>query len=179
MIYAVPFAFPMAGVGRENPLRKTLDDLIAFNRYHFENSPTLRRVKARITWLVPAILLVATVLYLFQGEYELLILPLGCAILWALLTPAVFRWSIDRSARRLYGEGSNKGMVGPHELELTADSLEESTPYGQQRAALKSIERVASSDKYSFIYLNAVMAHVVPHDAVQEGDAKAFIDAVK
>jgi hypothetical protein len=53
------------------------------------------------------------------------------------------------------------------------------TPYSESNTALEVVEKVESTDKYTFIYLNAVAALVIPRDSVSEGDYEAFVEAVR
>ena len=51
--------------------------------------------------------------------------------------------------------------------------------FSESRTRLEIIERIASDGEYTFIYVSAVMAYVVPHDAVSEGGPEAFSEAIK
>lgn len=158
----------------------SLEDLVAFNRYHCDHSPTLRQMKWLLIWAFPlCILLVAVPLTLLAGALEMSAAAAAIAALYALVMPGVFRRSVDWQTRKLYSEGANKGVLGEHELELTGDDLIERTPYGEQRMQLQAIERVATAGGYTFIYLSAIMAFVVPQDAVLDGDYEAFVERIK
>jgi hypothetical protein len=158
----------------------SLADLVAFNRYHCEHSPTVRRTRGRVTWVLPFCILIFVVpLSLMERAPGLLAAGATFATLYALIAPEFFRRSIDRQARKLYSEGVNKSTLGEHELELTEGDLIERTLYGEQRTRLQAIERVVTDNGYSFVYLSAVMAHVIPHDAVLEGDYEVFIERIK
>jgi hypothetical protein len=158
----------------------TIDDLVAFNRFHCAHSPTVRRVRLLQMGFVAAVVIaLAYAAAVVTGDYLILALgPVG-AVVGVLLFPGAFRRHQDRQARKLYGEGANKGMLGPHELELSGGDLIERTPFGESRALLEVVERVTSDRGYTFIYVSAVMAHVIPHDAVIEGDPEAFVEAVR
>jgi len=81
--------------------------------------------------------------------------------------------------RRLYAGGTNRGLAGPHDLELIGDELIERDPLGESRVKLQLIERVVTDKGYTFIYLSAVSAYIIPHAAVMEGDLAAFLKALK
>jgi hypothetical protein len=57
--------------------------------------------------------------------------------------------------------------------------LIERTRYSENRTALEAIEEVVSNGDYTFIYIGAVSAHVIPHDTVSEGNLDAFVEALK
>jgi hypothetical protein len=53
------------------------------------------------------------------------------------------------------------------------------TAFGESRTRLEAVERVVSDGDYTFIYISPVMAHVIPHAAVSEGNLEAFAEAIK
>src|SRR5437588_2608321 len=108
----------------------TLEDIVAFNRYHFAHSPALQTQRvavAVVAWALPVALVVPVLLAWFsaprQGdniglaiEVVLLAVLLGfvglLAFFWAWIVRRVFAWSIDWQTRRLLKEGANKGLLG-------------------------------------------------------------------
>jgi len=76
-------------------------------------------------------------------------------------------------------QGSNKGLVGPHELKFIGDELIARNPFSESKIALRLVERVVTDNGYTFIYVSAVSAYIVPHEAVMEGDLAAFLKALK
>jgi hypothetical protein len=154
----------------------TLEDLVAFNRYHCHNSPAARRERAINLWGGIALGLAGTaVVSAVLKEPYTLLGGLCASALWLLVARYYSDWWTDRRARKQYGEGENKGVLGTHELELTPDSLIEKTQYGGTVTALEAIEKLDSSDRYTFIYVSAVSGYVIPHDAVSEGSHEAFV----
>jgi hypothetical protein len=69
-------------------------------------------------------------------------------------------------------------VLGPHELELVGQELVERTPISESRTRLQAFERVVTEGGYTFVYLSAVTAHVIPHAAVRDGDPEAFVHAL-
>lgn len=158
----------------------SLEDLVAFNRYHFAHSPTARRSRSFLLWLSPlCILLFLVPLALAERSLGLMAIALISATLCALVAPWILRTSMERQVRKLYSEGANKGTIGKHELELTEDELIERTSYGEQRTRLQAFERVITTSGYTFIYVSALMAHVIPQNAVLDGDYNCFVERIK
>lgn len=162
----------------------TLEDLVAFNRYHCDHSPSARRTMTLLKWSLPLLLVLALGCVAFEdGSIAGLVAAvIGLVLfggLWLFLWPSYFRWSIDRHARRLYSEGANKGVIGPHELELIEDSLVERNPFGESSARLCVIEKIVTTEDFTFIYTSAMGAHVIPHETVDKGELRAFIDALE
>jgi hypothetical protein len=170
--------------------RIDMEDVVAFNRYHCDRSPLVKRGRAVMTWAFPAaLLLLVAMITVFPiapatqfGDELAVALSVSAGIfslLWILLIPGHMRRNVDRNVRRLYGEGANRGLIGPHELELTDTRLIERNPYGDSSRVLQAIEKVAFADGYAFIYVNAVSAHIVPGDAIEEGHFQAFLEALE
>jgi len=166
-------------IGYEN----TIEDLVAFTHYHSAHSPSVRRAIFRNQCYTAVAFSVILGLAAFGGAAEREPVTLaGFAVLIAayiIVTPRVVRWRTARQARRLYAESANKGVVGPHELELIGDELIERTPANELRTKLRSVERVVTDNGYTFIYLSVLSAHVIPHEAVMEGDLAVFLKALK
>jgi hypothetical protein len=158
----------------------TIDDWTAFHRYHFENSPNARRLRVRTMWIVAVLSIAFTSARgVAEDNPVLIVTGILCAPLAVLVVPPLYRWQLDHQVRGQLAEGANKGMLGPHELELVGDVLVERSPFGEWRALLAVVERVASAGGYTFLYVTAVSAHVIPHHAVTEGDPEAFADALR
>ena len=100
------------------------------------------------------------------------------AFTFAFLARRLVTRSIEKTVRKLYGEGANKGVLGPHELELVENSLIERTDAGATITALHAIEKIVSTDDYTFIYINVMAAHAVPRRCLNEVDYQAFVDSV-
>ena len=153
----------------------TLDDAIAFQQYHYTHSPTARRSIAGLRWGGVALIMF---MCFAAGKDKLLLHLVEMCILsgiYILILPVLVRRSIKRQSRRMYSEGSNKGMLGEHELEITEDGIIERSPYNETRTAWGAVERIESTPDHTFIYAGSMMAHVIPHSRINEGDYKAFL----
>ena len=101
------------------------------------------------------------------------------AIAFLYVYPTSFRRQMDRRVRRLFKEGANKGLAGAHELELIGRELLVKSALSESRLRLEIVEQVVSDGDYTFIYISATMAYVIPHDKVLQGDPLKFADAVR
>jgi YcxB-like protein len=156
----------------------SLKDLVAFNRYHCANSPTIKRRKLFCMLLVPGLLIAAALFISPTEEVGRPVIVAGAVVLSVLYAVAfnyTFAASMDRNVRLLYKEGTNKGTIGQHELEIDDRGLVERTEAGESRVIWRAVERIAETEEYAFIYLSSVTAHVIPKQAVTGGDANAFI----
>lgn len=158
----------------------TVDDLVAFNRYHVEHSKVLRRQRIARIIIVPAIVIVLTALVSLEShEPAFFVGGVLIASLLAILMARSFWQTLERNVRKMYGEGSNKGLLGPHELELSGDRLIHRSPFVETKYRFEMVERVASTTDHTFVYVSAVNAHIIPHHAVSDGDYEAIIEAIR
>ena len=160
----------------------TLEDLVAFNRYHCAHSPAVRKTK--LTWMiwVSALLIAGSLFIPPTAEFSRPNI-VATAIVSAGLFSVVFIYRfpavMDRQVLRLYQEGENKGTLGEHELELDDNGLVERTEVNESRLSWQGVERIAETDEHAFIYISSMMAHVIPKQSVTSGDVEAFMAKAK
>lgn len=159
-----------------------MDDLVAFNRYHFTRSPTIKRTKWTVMFLFSVLAVAAALLFPWPPEVTRLTMVI-VAVIFAGLVSLVFHYgfgrSLERQVRGMFREGNNKGMLGPHELEIDAAGIVEWTEVNELRQSWSGIERIEENDDYVLIYLSSIMAHVIPKRAVTFGEPEAFIAQAK
>lgn len=159
----------------------TFDDIVAFNRYHLDHSPAMKRQRATATWGVPLVVLFVCGALALLDEFDPTVI-LSCGAVFCVIYVLLVRRSIpatmEKNVRKLYCEGSNKGVLGQHELELSQNSLSKRTDSGMSSVFLSAIDRIVTTDDYTFIYINAVTAHVIPRHSLSEIEYRTFVDAV-
>lgn len=159
----------------------TLDDMIAFTRYHQFHSPSFKRSKISGIFLIWA-LLIGSSLVLDQGPFgrEALVVAtvlyvLGCLLFFRTISGKLLALQV----RRMYNEGKNKAVLCRHELEATESGMIERTEVSEAFINWSGIERIEEDDEFAFIYVASVMAHVVPKHRVIKGDSVEFIAHIK
>ena len=87
-----------------------LEDFVAFNRYHQEHSPALRRSKRIGRWFFPAVFaLIAIIPVLERGDLTGVIYVTPFAVLWLLIFPVLIRRTTDRrGVHRSSGAGTDR-----------------------------------------------------------------------
>ncbi len=145
-----------------------LEDLVAFNEYHARHSPSIRR----LLQLFVGAICVLTALALFvmyrqdDGLRGISVFVTTVPVLMVVtLTLLLFPRALRSMVRRQFSEGTNRSIIGPRTLVLTDQGLSEQSSAGELQTKWQSVERVASNDRYLFIYLSSVSAHVIPRDA--------------
>jgi hypothetical protein len=163
----------------------TIDDMIAWNVYHYGQSPAMRRTRAFNVWCPPIVyMLMAAGLGLLMADEPIaaavFAFPLVViSVLWVVMMPAYLRRALVRGVRKLYGEGTNKAVLGPREMEVTEDWLIVRTPYSESKSRYEIVEKVVRTDSYTFVYMSAVSAHPIPRAALGERDYEEFVQALE
>ncbi len=163
----------------------TMDDVIAFNLYHFDSSPAMRRSRtvSICAGLVVFLLSALVCGFLASDEPALAIFitlaHVVLAVVWAVVMPIFVRRAQIRIVRNLYREGANKGVLGPHEMELTATHWVVNTPYCEMKSRFEIVEKVAIVDSHTFVYTSAVTAKIIPRAALGEREYEDFVEALE
>lgn len=175
----------LSGAGMKIRYEVTIDDLIAFNRIHFSHSPTARRQRRQaignVIFIMIAIVVGMFVVAFERDDEALMVSGAGVAIftiVFLIRLPAMTQKRMDRQIRRLFQEGDNKNMLGVQELALEDGLLVNRTAVSESRTKLDAVQRILTQDDYTFIYVSAISAHVIRHDAVIQGDPQAFVEAL-
>ena len=115
-----------------------LDDLDALYDYHFRHSPHIRRtmLKGMLVRALPAFVLLA-VLGVLTENWIFVVAGVLCGGLSAALWPRQYRKLFRRHAMQCAEEGGTKGVIGPHQLEITDAGL--SGAVGSQASSAPSI----------------------------------------
>jgi len=69
-------------------------------------------------------------------------------------------WSVVRNALRQMKEG--KGMLGDHEFEVSDGDFIERASGTETKTDLRSLHAVCETDSHVFVYINPMMAHIIP-----------------
>ncbi|MFH1418413.1 MAG: YcxB family protein [Planctomycetota bacterium] len=166
----------------EAEINITREDILAFNVYHCEHSPSIRRRRllagAAFTFLFVVLLLLITFDSDEPGQMALEIWPfwLGLPIFWVLL----LFWSPGREVRRavdkMLNEGRNICLLGPHIVTLTSEAFAESSEFSQSQTRWQAVDRIVVTDEHAFLYLSSMSAIIIPkRDFSAEGAFQAFV----
>jgi hypothetical protein len=154
----------------------SMEDVLAFNQYFYRHSSTVRRSKLMILIGVPIILMALATYHGIRDH------SWGPPITMLILCPILvgfLRWSFERNIKkttlRIYRERPTKGLIGEHVLGIDDTGVTESTVFGEQLTRWEGVERIVTTDDHAFIFVGAIMAHVVPRATVTEGDFDEFI----
>ena len=150
-----------------------IDDLVAFNRH---NLPNVQRGLAIVLYVPTCICLMLGIL-IAADEQDPVYLAGGVALglMWVGLFWLFTRWYRRTTVRRLMGSDSTRNMLCLHELELSDSALVDRTHHGSHTTAVREVEKIASTDSHTFIYVRSGGAYVIPRGASQKANSKASL----
>ena len=164
---------PLAQVSYE----LTLEDVHAFNLHYGRESPVVRRGRLLVRLAMTFFLAVLLTALGWGAHAGAPFWVLGGLILlfWYALFPRRVESMTRSFTERTYRAGRNKGLLGPHVVELTEEGVVERTALRELKVKWEAVERLASSDQHLFIWTSGFNALVVPRRAFASEDAlKAF-----
>lgn len=159
----------------------TFDDWVEFNRYHLRHSPAHQRMRLIVRLIFIPVALVFAGLQWMHGDevLSLLIAFAIVAVLWFFLYPILFDRRVLRSLKRILNEGNNKGLLGPHTFTTSTDGYRVIYPGGEAFHKWSSVEKLASTEAYIFIYVSSLQATVIPRRALEGGSFEAVLAEIK
>jgi hypothetical protein len=158
----------------------TLEDLLAFTAHFHQRSPTLRR--GRLAAVVCLAIMILGMTFAFSevtGDPIFRWIGAGGAALIVLIYPRLYQRNIKRLSVRLYAEGQNKALLGPHVTELRDNGLFVGTEFREGVFFWKGIERIESIPGHTFVYLSAMSALVISEHSVFEGSYQGFVEELQ
>ena len=160
----------------------TVEDMAVFHDFYQKNAPELKRFRRKIPWMVTLLVMGLLVMGIVSGEWLPLLLPMtfGLTIyilFLSLLTKFLTKFTMKNAIKKQYQGEKARGILGEHELEIVADGLIERTEYTETKTAWALLDRVETTNGYTFLFTGPHKAYVVPHHAVIEGSLPAFLKA--
>lgn len=155
----------------------TLDDMVAFNKYHHDHSPVLRRQWRISAWVFAIIVFyLSAISALFGGTPKYLfagILLIGAG-LW-LQNKWLYPGTVRKLVTRMYKEGRDKGIFHRMVLRVDDDGLFMATRNRDEKIYWPAVERVVRDARHTYIYIGPIQAYVIPEARIESGDLDAFL----
>jgi hypothetical protein len=157
----------------------TTADLHALVHQIHDGSDGVRATRRKLTRNLPLLVLaIFGGLTLLTHETKYLLAGLVLAPIWAFIVPRQFDRIVLRQMQTNLERSDPRGLIGPHEMELDDTELVERFAVRQVRTPFATIDRIVTSGGRTFVCVGP-LGHVIPHDAVTEGDRKAFVAALE
>lgn len=163
----------------------TLEDALAFNRYHFR-LPARRRATLVIEVALFFMLAVAALSFLVRiappdGSEREIPRPilLACSVAIAGLLTGLFHYRLgvarNRAVERQYQQGANRAVFGPQEVAIDADSVTFRTELCESRLLWRGVREIVETESHAFLFTSPAQAHIIPKHSVIAGDPEPFI----
>lgn len=142
-----------------------LDDVAAYNWHHSRNSRTAnRRYRLLSAWGILLCLFIAFTSTEWRASSRIIFSIITSAF-WLFVYPVLRRKAVERQARRLYSEGKNRDVIGNHILAIDKDGVTEISDVSESHIAWRGVEKIEENDKYVFLYIGSLIAHIIPKRA--------------
>jgi hypothetical protein len=168
----------------------TIEDIVAFNRFHCENSPMWRRQRFVGSIVGPAIFAVVVFSASFVIANKLfahddvaltvygvvtVVLTVPAAILLYFCIQWNFSRNVESAGRKLLAEGSNRSIIGWREMELVNNRLFVKLELIESSYDLRAIEKIVSDDRYTYVYVSSIQAFMIPMTLYPEDEYRQFV----
>jgi hypothetical protein len=158
-----------------------IEDLVAFNRHFYANTPLLRKqVRFLALFLFLIFIPLPLLSALSQRDTSMLIAALVVAgTLTAVAYPCIrpyLLWICDRNARRLFRQQPDKAGLVSRELEIVGDELVDSNELCLSRWKLSAIEDIVETRDHVFLRISPMRAYILPRDQLDPAELEAFLD---
>ena len=156
-----------------------LEDIHAFN-FHYATTAALPRknqryVRIALTSTLAALL--GALGFAIAAPVPFWILGTLILLAWWRLYPRRIEAISRQSTQRLYADGKNAGMLGPHVVSFDDAWLSEVTPDREVRTRWRAVEKAALTKEHLFLYVSGFSAVIVPLGAFATNDERsAFIE---
>ncbi len=154
------------------------EDVLAFNREYHAASPTYQRMRTRVRFMLPLVMLCFWLFALATDGFNWVstTLYLAVSVLWFFLFPARFDRRVQRYTEKFIDEGSFGRSLGPCELTLSESGLHSKSSMGESTFKWSSVDRVLLTDSYLFIFLTGPIGYPILLADVGQDAAKAAYD---
>lgn len=170
----------------------TLEDLVAWNLFHFEQSPTIRWQRILYAISLPAMLfltgLVGLIVFLdvawtdpvlFVASVSAAIfVSIPATVAWVLLSPRLLMTMMERNVRKLLNEGDNRNIFGWREMEFADGLLSVKLAHIELRLDMHAIVKIVGNNEYTFVYISATDAYPIPKNLYPEEEYRCFVAAL-
>ena len=175
-----PFA-PSPGEVSEVVYQLDVEDLVELALHNHQRSRALRRqfVIVRVVASIAA-LLVFTPLLLAPRIDAFPILVASFFALLIFLAPPWIRRRQRRLYRRIFGEGSNRTLLGPRLMRLTPGGLTSHSELVESTVKWPALESIETDAEYAYFYIASIQAITVPRRAFNDDlQFRSFVELAR
>ncbi|MBS1148850.1 MAG: hypothetical protein H6Q89_548 [Myxococcaceae bacterium] len=156
-----------------------LEDIHAFNRHYATTAALPRRNQqlVRLALTLTLACLLGALGMAIRAPVPFWILGVLILLAWWKVYPRRIEALSRQSTRRLYSDGKNLGMLGPHVVSFDDEWLCELTSEREVRTRWRAVEKSALTAEHLFLYVSGFAAVIVPLRAFPtEAERTAFVE---
>jgi hypothetical protein len=158
----------------------TMDDLFEFNLHHARTSPEMRKTIWKLSWGVGLTLFVlGLVVAAVTQDPKHLFLISGAGLLYVALYFAFFKSTLRKQVTRMFLEGRTASVLGIKTLQIDGDILLSASEASESRFKIASLQQIAETETYAFIYTGPMAAIIVPLARCSEGSPVEFLSLLR
>ena len=109
----------------------------------------------------------------------LAILSVAISLPMFLMYKQYFKYRSKKQIKQLYENGNYKGIIGTHEMAISADYLIEKTEDNENKVPWDAINRIETMSDHTFVFTDEVTAYIIPHQKIVGANGSQFIDKLK
>lgn len=142
------------------------EDWLALQDHYLSNSKTFKLYKIMATVAGPIIFLLVILFQLINGKPDyLLAILLGIASIgWVMLYPRIFKSTNIKRSRKIFEEGDNSNLIGPHEIVLNEGEISYKDPGSKSTIRWDSIIKYSEDEKHIILFITSLSAIVIPKE---------------
>ncbi len=160
------------------------DDYIRFNEFHMLNSPSGKKTLMACRLIGPLMcIMVLIVLIIANADILLFLLEAALmtviAVFWIIFSNRIFFGSLRKRIIKLKKEG--KLPYHPESiLRFDDEYIHMITPDTENKIKYTMIEKIAATEKAIYIYLNSMMASIIPTTVFSDdAEKQRFLEYIK
>lgn len=138
-------------------------DLLNFNIYHLNNSPTIKKqiFMARFGVALFYIVIGAFLSYIEKGFTSFIVFSF-LSIPWIVFYKKYFMYKAKKQVKRTLHEDKNKGMIGKQKIIIEANKITEINEYSKIEHSNKCLNKISNDPNYYYLYLTSISAIIIP-----------------
>jgi len=162
----------------------TLQDLVAFAKHYYRSSHAMSRMRSKMFRFIVGIVVAGALVAAFQEESVRPLVFAGIfiavySVFHLLISPRLEDSMVTAQARGMFGDGENKALYGPREIEITDDAVTERSKYHEHTTRWAAVEKIIETPTHAFIYWCAASAYAIPRASVSDETYRMFLNAAK
>ncbi len=155
----------------------TMDDHIAFGRYLHDHDPDSKKQNAQFRkMLIFGGPIIALIIYFFTRDLLACLITAILMPVLGIMQPKLSRRGVKKW---IVSNKTVQESLGPVEYEIVEEGLVHRGNNAETKVLWAGIHQIASTDDYSFIYIDPKRAHAIPRNRLTSGDYDSFVCLLK